>query len=186
MAEKRISGYTYVPAVIGNLLGSITLLICIEREREELSDWWIGMYGLNSLDSLSSGNFTLYLLQQRIGQIALFVLLSAIATYPVAAAGFNLVWGWFYGLVSAGLVFRFGWRGALLGGACFFPQFLLYFLAVGLGAKWRERPGKNADSGQKLQYFLHFLVIFFLCALALYWELRVQKKFLFPYFQDLV
>lgn len=180
--ENGVTGFTYIPALIGNLFGGMTFLWSVERGSDTLSEWWIGMYGLESPDSISSGTFTWHLIGLRVGQIVLFLLLGMILSFPAAAVLYNLVWSWFYGFSTIGLVFRLGWRGALLGGMCFFPQFLGYFLAVGLFTEWRG----HLKAGQKLHACVRILVIIFLCVFAMFWEIRLQKKLLFPYFQHLV
>lgn len=180
--ENGVTGFTYLPALMGNLFGGMTFLWSVERGSETLPEWWIGMYGLEPVTGISSGAFAWHMIGLRTGQMVLFLLLGMILSYPAAAVLYNLAWGWFYGFSAVSLVFRLGWRGALLGGMCFFPQFLCYFLAVGLFAEGRGR----FPSGQKLHAFVRIFVILILCAFAMFWEIRLQKKFLFPYFQHLV
>lgn len=188
--RDRIVYYTYVPALLGAVLGTLVFLIGVEWINGGWLERGLEDYQINVVMNLPLWKISLYILKRRGGQILLFVLLTVLISYSVTAFFYNLLFGLYYGMITASLLVKFGMAGLFYSFSCFFPHYLFYLIAIYLIGKWISSNALKRKmcygNGNKLQFFVEFLVIFFLILLAVFWEIKFQKNFLELFYQHLV
>ncbi|MBR1866322.1 MAG: hypothetical protein IJ801_07425 [Lachnospiraceae bacterium] len=188
--HHKITYYTYMPALIGVAVGTLFFLIGMEWLDGYWNEQGLEDYKIHAVLNLPLWKIALYVLKRRAGQILLFLLLTILFSYPVTTFGYNLFFGFYYGLVTSSLLVKFGLNGMLYSMVCFFPHYLFYFLALYLIGLWVEpdRLKRRLCYGHvnKLQFVLQIFVIIFLLLFAIFWEIKFQKNFLEKFFQHLV
>lgn len=187
---RRNKYYTFVPVLLGTAVGSLLLLVMIGILEMPMSEQGLENYGLGALMNLPQKELIFYILKKRGLQLLVYGLLAWSLTYPVAAFSFNGLFGIFYGMITCDLFIKFGFWGLVYSAVCFFPHYFCYFAAIYLGGYWFGRkpvyPSANTSNIKTLQYFIKIIVIFFLFAFAVIWEIKFQKNFLNYFYQYIV
>ncbi|MCI8510116.1 MAG: hypothetical protein HFJ06_16400 [Lachnospiraceae bacterium] len=182
--------YTYLPVFLGMFAGSILFLVLMAFFETQIMEQGLEDYKFGAVLNIPVWRLALYILKRRLGQLFLFIIVWLLFSYPVAAFCFNACFGGYYGIVVCNLFIKFGWHGIVYSLACFFPHYLLYFIAIYFSGRWfyYMSSRKNAAYGNvnKLQYLVKIFVIFFLIFIALIWEIKFQKNILNYFYQYLV
>lgn len=181
---------TVLPVLLGNLLGSIFILMVIAFLDVVVPEQGIENYNISVLLNLPGEELLLHVMKRRGLQILLFFILSFLLSYPVAAFCYNGFLGIYYGMITSDLLIKFGLRGVLYSFFCFFPHYLFYFFSIFLGGYWFYYEGRNYSGGyenvNKTQKIFKIFVIFTFVFLAVIWEMKFQKFFLNYFYQYLV
>lgn len=182
--------YTYLPVLLGMFFGCIIFLFICQDSKLQIMNLGLEDYKISAVMNLPVWKMTLYVLKRRLGQWICFFAFWYLFSYSVSAICFNTCFGLYYGMVMCDLFIKFGWKGMVYGIACFFPHYILVFLAIWLLGKWFYRTDvwRNISYGNvnELQYFVKIFVIFFLIFVAIVWEIKFQKNILNFFYQYLV
>lgn len=194
MKEQRqdygMAYITYGLAVVGMIIGCFLYLADQIFYDAAYFRHSLDEYSIGAVMNLSTGQLALYIIKQRSEQLLLFALGMMLTSCGMITGLYSMVFGAFYGMVSCNLLIQYGLRGLGYGLACFFPHYLLYILAMYYFGKWfyekQEGRYKYYQNVNFLQYFIKFLVIFFLIAFSFVWEIKFQKNILNFFYQYLV
>ncbi len=174
----------------GAITGCILFFCCLILWKYPVLD-----YGLEDLHVLQAMNlsrktYIIYICQRRLMHAVLFLAIWAVSTYYIAAFGFHLLVGCYFGFLLSDFFVKFGMSGIAYILACFIPHYILLFMAVYLSGWWfaqndiRERYFyKNVNY---VQSFLKIFVIFLLLAGGVFIEIKFQKNILNFFYQYLV
>ena len=188
--RNRIAYYTYFPLVFGIVVGGILFYILLLSNGTYFLEDGLSDYKLDAVLNISVIDLIIYVLKKRFGQSLLFLIILVVCSYRIAACTYNFLFGFYYGIVVCNQLVKFGMSGMIYGIVCFLPHYLIYFLAIYLLGKWFYMDSKQKIyqymNGNKLQYIVQYVVIFFLIIIALIWEIKFQKNILQYFYQYLV
>lgn len=187
---QKIHVCTYGAVSIGVLLGCLLFLSMICMGKTLLLDYGLEDYNLSVMFNASEDKIMIHIIQKRLLQIAIFILLLYLTTYYCSCFLFCSGFGIYYGFVICNLIIKYKLLGLGYGFVCFFPHYFMYFLAIYLIGKWVEEQ-KNVlrncySSMNVLENGIKIFLIFMLTVLAIVWEIKFQKNFLNYFFQYLV
>lgn len=147
-------------------------------------------YSVGAVMNLPAEQLTIYILKCRLGQLFLLALVTIITSYGIAVGLYSLLFGTFYGMAICNFLIQYGIKGVGYGLLCFFPHFLLYFIAMHFCGRWffgcHEQNRIYYGNVKTAQYFFKFFLIFFLVLISLVWEIKFQKNILKIFYQYLV
>ncbi len=135
-------------------------------------------------------SYALYISRRRVLQWAIFFALWIATSYYVAAFGFTLVVGGYFGFLLCDLFVKFGGKGLLYTLALFIPHYILTFCAVYYMGKWFGSHSSEKtifyNNVNKMQYFVKIFAIFLLIVASVFIEIKFQKNILKYFYQHLV
>lgn len=178
---------TYGALFLGILVGCFVLLLSLVLECNILGDKGLEEYNISTIMNISTNEMLFYVLKKRVIQIFIYFLMILILPYGTSSFLACSSFGFYYGLMVANLIIKYSFWGLLYGLACFFPHYLIYFVAIYLIGKWRSTSLNVYYQNMKLVEFLvKIFVIIFMIIVSLAWEINFQKIFLNYFFQHLV
>lgn len=189
--RKKVVCCTFLCLVLGTWIGCLVFFVCTLGLELPIMEYGIEDFGVLQMKNISNRLYAIYVCKQRMVQWGAFFALGCLASYYVAAGGYNLLVGIYYGFLLTDCFVKFGVRGILFSLFCFAPHYVISFFAVYWMGKWFvAKPAfiqKSCNIYVKnMQYFVKIFLIIFLIAGSVFFEIKFQKNILNYFYQYLV
>ena len=189
--EKRwVSICTFGCLGVGAILGCGIFLICVLWTDCPVMEYGLEDFQVAQMLNVSQKEFVTYICKRRFLQWCCFGAVWCISSYYIAAGGYNLFVGGYYGFLAADLFIKFGACGLFYSLVCFLPHYMFSFYAVYCIGKWFAQCGRQEiyyyNRVNKMQYFVKIIAIILCVVFALIIEIKYQKNILNYFYQYLV
>lgn len=189
--KKRINYCTFGCLGVGAIIGCILFLAGVLWSDYPILEYGLEDFQVLSMLNISKKTFIIYICQRRLLQWGSLLAVWCITSYYLAACGYNLIIGGYYGFLVADLFIKFGVGGIVYGMACFMPHYIfafgaVYCMGIWFGNENKMRTGYYYNRVNKMQYFIKIFAILFLIFASLVTEINFQKNILNYFYQYLV